>query len=53
MTQINADKNTKDKENYAIIDVEMTVHDEPRRGFLEVIYQEALYLDLPGISPLL
>ncbi len=46
MTQMDADKNTKDKENCVIIGIETTVHNEPEHGFLEVIYQDALEYEL-------
>ena len=42
MTQINADKNIKDKETYKILGAAMAVHNELGQGFLEAIYHEAL-----------
>ena len=42
MTQINADKRTRDQDTYNIIGAAMAVHKELGHGFLEAIYHEAL-----------
>ena len=45
---MNADSKAKDPETFAVIGAAMEVHRELRNGFLEVVYQDAMAVELAG-----